>query len=214
MSQYVAILHNHRGYSKMWLGDRRHGVCSPKAQPLYPQQRAVVQYSKGSICLFTSEQLLPLRSSRVDHKFDCISRQCIIIWLLIANQQMLSEMHTSKTLDQNWNNTRSISLNILLVCRTCERSRNVTDPAIVCVIGHGRLSPLMCLRCRSASLKMFCLLKLWRWCQMLFRPRVRFSKAIYIIAKYCIDIIIIDLLWKVEHPSASPSSKLSLCSFL
>ena len=35
---------------------------------------------------------------------------------------------------------------------------------------------------------------------MLLRPRVRFSKARYIIAKYCIYIIIY-LLWKVEHLS-------------
>ena len=48
---------------------------------------------------------------------------------------------------------------------------------------------------------------------MLLRPMVRFSKAIYIITKYCI-VIIIYLLWKVEHLLAFPSFKLSLWQFL
>ena len=48
---------------------------------------------------------------------------------------------------------------------------------------------------------------------MLSRPRVRYSKARYIIAKYCIYIIIY-LLWKVEYLPASPSFRLSLRQFL
>ena len=53
-------------------------------------------------------------------------------------------------------------------------SSDVIDPDIVCVIGQGRLSrPMVCRRCRSASLRIFtpCL---WPWCQMLLRPMVRF----------------------------------------
>ena len=60
------------------------------------------------------------------------------------------------------------------------------------------------LRSWSASFKNV-LLQLWLWCQMLLRPRVRFSKVIYIIAEYCINIII-DLLWKIQHLLASPQS--------
>ena len=48
---------------------------------------------------------------------------------------------------------------------------------------------------------------------MLLRPRARFSKARYIISKYCIYIIIY-LLWRVEHLPASPSFRLSLWQFL
>ena len=40
------------------------------------------------------------------------------------------------------------------------------------------------------------------------KPRVRFSKAIYIIAKYCIDIMI-DLVLRVKRLLAFPSFKLS-----
>ena len=53
-------------------------------------------------------------------------------------------------------------------------SSDVIDPDNVCVIGQGRLSrPMVCRRCRSASLRIFspCL---WPWCQMLLRPMVRF----------------------------------------
>ena len=57
-----------------------------------------------------------------------------------------------------------------------------SDPDIVCMIGQGTLSrPIVCLRCRE-----FFSPHMWLWCQMLLRPMVRFSKAIYIIAKYCI----------------------------
>ena len=37
-----------------------------------------------------------------------------------------------------------------------------------------------------------------------FKPRVRFSKAIYIITKYCINIML-DLVSKVKHLLAFPS---------
>ena len=46
-----------------------------------------------------------------------------------------------------------------------------------------------------------------------FKPRVRFLKAIYIITKYCIDLMI-DLISRVQHLSAFPSFKLSLWWFL
>ena len=53
-------------------------------------------------------------------------------------------------------------------------SSDVIDPDNVCVIGQGRLSrPMVCRRCRSASLRIF-LPCLWPWCQMLLRPVVRF----------------------------------------
>ena len=88
-----------------------------------------------------------------------------------------------------------------------------SDPDIVCAIGQGRLfGPIVCLRCKSAALRIFSP-RMWLWCQMLLRPMVRFSKAIYIIAKYCIDIIIY-LLRTVEHLLAFPSFKLSLWQFL
>ena len=46
-----------------------------------------------------------------------------------------------------------------------------------------------------------------------FKPRARFSKAIYIIAKYCIDIMI-DLVSRAKHLLAFPSLKLSFWWFL
>ena len=85
---------------------------------------------------------------------------------------------------QHW-----INVTCLLVCRTCvERFRGVTDPYIMWVIGQGRLSrPMKCLRSRSAAFRMF-LSQLWLWRQRLLRTGDGFSKSIYIIAKYCIDI--------------------------
>ena len=46
-----------------------------------------------------------------------------------------------------------------------------------------------------------------------FKPRVRFLKAIYIITKYYIDIMI-DLISREKHLLAFPSFKLSLWWFL
>ena len=50
-----------------------------------------------------------------------------------------------------------INVTCLLVCRAYTgRSSNVSDPDSVSVIGQGRLSrPMMCLRSRSAALRMF-----------------------------------------------------------
>ena len=71
---------------------------------------------------------------------------------------------------------------------------------------------MICLRCRSADLRMF-LTTIVAIVSEAFKPRVRFSKAIYIIAKYCIDIMI-DLISRVKHLLAFPSFKLSLWCFL
>ena len=61
---------------------------------------------------------------------------------------------------------------------------------ILCVIGQGSLSrPMVCLRCRSAYLRIF-FVTIVAMVSEAFKPRVRFSKAIYIIKKYCIDIMI------------------------
>ena len=82
----------------------------------------------------------------------------------------------------------------------------------MCDWSGNTISSIVCLRCRAPSLRIFSP-HMWLWCQMLLRPIVRFSKAIYIIAKYCI-VIIVYLLWKVEHLLAFPSFKLSLWQFL
>ena len=87
------------------------------------------------------------------------------------------------------------------------------DPDSLCVIGQGSLSrPMICLRCRSAYLRMF-FITIVAMVSEAFKPRVRFSKAIYIITKYCIDIMI-DLISRVKHLLAFPSFKLSLWWFL
>ena len=93
-----------------------------------------------------------------------------------------------------------------------EISRDVSDLDIVCVIGQGRPSrPMMCRRSRSAALRMFATTIVA--IKMLLRPRVRFSKAIYMISKqiyYDIDTIF----FRVEYLPASPIFKLSLWQFL
>ena len=77
------------------------------------------------------------------------------------------------------------------------------------LIGPGSLSrPMICLRCRSAYLKII-FITIMAMVSEAFKPRVRFSKAIYIITKYCIDIMI-DLMSRVKHLLAFPSFKLSL----
>ena len=87
------------------------------------------------------------------------------------------------------------------------------DPDSLCVIGQGSPSrPMICLRCRSAYLKMF-FITIVAIVSEAFKPWVRFSKAIYIITKYCIDIMI-DLISRVKHLLAFPSFKLSLWCFL
>ena len=94
-----------------------------------------------------------------------------------------------------------------------EMSRDVTTQILCVLIGQGRLSrPMICLGCRSAYLRMF-FTTIEAMVSEAFKPRVRFSKAIYIIAKYCINIMI-DLVSRAKHLLAFPSFKLSLWWFL
>ena len=87
------------------------------------------------------------------------------------------------------------------------------DPDPQCAIGQGSLSrPMICLRCRSAYLRII-FITIVAMVSEAFKPRVEFSKAIYIITKYCIDLMI-DLISRVQHLSAFPSFKLSLWWFL
>ena len=75
-------------------------------------------------------------------------------------------------------------------CIYTEMSRDVTTLILCVLIGQGRLSrPMICLRCRSAYLRMF-VTTIEAMVAEAFKPRVRFLKAIYIIAEYCIDIMI------------------------
>ena len=98
-------------------------------------------------------------------------------------------------------------------CIYTEMSRDVTTQILCVLIGQGRLSrPMICLRCRSAYLRMF-FTTIVAMVPAAFKPRVRFSKAIYIIAKYCIDIMI-DLVSRAKDLLAFPSFKLSLWRFL
>ena len=88
-------------------------------------------------------------------------------------------------------------------------SRDVTTQILCVLIGQGRLSqPMICLGCRSAYLRMF-FAAIEAIVTEAFKARVRFSKAIYIIAKYCIDIMI-DLVLKAKYLLAFPCFKLSL----
>ena len=87
------------------------------------------------------------------------------------------------------------------------------DPNFQCLIGRGSLSrPMICLRCRSVYLRIF-FITIVAMVSEAFKPRVRFSKAISIITKYCIDSMI-DLISRVKHLLAFPSIKLSLWWFL
>ena len=85
---------------------------------------------------------------------------------------------------------------------------------ILCVlIGQRRPSrPMISLRSRSAYLQIF-FTTIGAVALEAYKPRVRFSKAIYIIAKYCIDIPI-DLVLRVKRLLAFPSFKHSLLCFL
>ena len=74
-------------------------------------------------------------------------------------------------------------------CIYTEMSRDVTTQILCVLIGQGCLSrPMICLRCRSAYLRIF--FTIVAMMSETFKPRATFSKAIYIIAKYCIDIMI------------------------
>ena len=93
-----------------------------------------------------------------------------------------------------------------------EMSRDVTTQILCVLIGQGYLSPpMICLRYRSAYLRMF-FTTIVAVVSEAFKP-ARFSKAIYIIAKYCIDIMI-DLVSRAKHLLAFPSFKLSFWWFL
>ena len=94
-----------------------------------------------------------------------------------------------------------------------EISRDVTTQMLCVLIAQGCLSrPMICLRCRSAYLRMF-FTTIVAVVSEAFKPRARFSKAIYIIAKYCFDIMI-DLVSRAKHLLAFPSFKLSFWWFL
>ena len=98
-------------------------------------------------------------------------------------------------------------------CIYTEMSRDVTTQILCVLIGQGTLSrPMICLRCRSAYLRKF-FTTIVDMVSEAFKPRVKFSKAIYIIAKYCIDIMI-DLVSRAKYLLAFPSFKLSLWWFL
>ena len=87
---------------------------------------------------------------------------------------------------QHW-----INVTCLLACRPYTgMSSDVTDQDSVCVIGRGRLSrPIMCRRSSSAALRMF-FTTIVAMASEAFKPRVTFSKTIYINEKYCINIMI------------------------
>ena len=104
----------------------------------------------------------------------------------------------------------------MLTCIPCiytEISRDVTTQILCVLIGQGRLSrPMICLECRSAYLRMF-FTTIEAMVSEAFKPRFGFSKAIYIIAKYCIDIMI-DLVSRAKHLLAFPSFNPPLWWFL
>ena len=89
-------------------------------------------------------------------------------------------------------------------CIYNEMSRDLTTQILCVLIGQGGLfRPMICLRCRSAYLRMF-FTGIVAMMSEAFKPRARFSKAIYIIAKYCSDILI-DLVSRAKHLLAFPS---------
>ena len=98
-------------------------------------------------------------------------------------------------------------------CIYTEMSRDVMTQILCVLIGQGCLScPMICLGCRSAYLRKF-FTTIVAMESEAFKPRARFSKAIYIIAKYCIDIII-ALVSRAKHLLAFPCFKLSFWWFL
>ena len=81
----------------------------------------------------------------------------VIMCSPIANQKMLSEIDSIETLAQLSNNTGSMSLVYWYAVHILKGpAMSVTRIVCVCVISQGRLSrPMMCLRSRSAALRMF-----------------------------------------------------------
>ena len=68
-------------------------------------------------------------------------------------------------------------------CIYTEMSRNVTTQILCVLIGQGCLSrPMICLRCGLAYLRMF-FTTIVAMLSEAFKPRARFSKAIYINCK-------------------------------
>ena len=109
--------------------------------------------------------------------------------------------------------TGAVGVNQPLCCHlvtATQQTRDVCDdPDSGCLIGQESLSrPMICLRSRSAYLRMF-FTTIVGMVSEAFKPRIRFSKEIYIIAKYCIDIMI-DLVSRVKHLLAFPNFKLFL----
>ena len=91
-------------------------------------------------------------------------------------------------------------------CIHTEMSRDVTTQITCVLIGQRSLSrPMICLRVFFITIVAMV--------SEAFKPGVRFSKAIYIIARHCIDIMI-DLVSRAKHLLAFPSFKLSLWWFL
>ena len=118
-----------------------------------------------------------------------------------------------RTIPKRWPSIDQCHMFTGIPCIYTEMSRDVTTQILCVLIGQGSLSrPMICLRCRSAYLRMF-FTTIVVMVSEAFKPRVRFSKAIYIIAKDCIDIMM-DLVSRAKHLLAFPSFKLSLWWFL
>ena len=128
-----------------------------------------------------------------------------------------ADVTVNRTIPRRWpsieKNTDQCHMFTGIPCIYTEMSRDVTTQILCVLIGQGRLSrPMICLGCRSAYLRMF-FTTIEAMVSEAFKTRARLSKAIYIIAKYCIDIMI-DLGSRAKHLLAFPSFKLSLWWFL
>ena len=130
-----------------------------------------------------------------------------------SQYQMLSEMghhrDVGPALKQHWLKVQVYWYDVSIL-----EGPAISVTQILCVlIGQRRPSrSMISLRSRSAYLRMF-FTTIGAVASEAYKPRVRFSKKIYIIAKNCIDIMI-NLVARVKRLLAFPSSKLSLWCFL
>ena len=222
------ILHNHR-----WIGLQRDTVCiGLLTTDLHMQISGV----------YASEWVSPSVGVRYPLCKICKSSMCSLVkwadtafWLCTAVvRELLYNMYNeatryhvvaegqsadviiNRTIPRRWPSIETTQINVtcLLVYRAyILKCPEMWQPRFCVLIGQGCLSrPMICLRCRSAYLRMF-FTTIVAMMSEAYKPRARFSKAIYIIAKYFIDIMI-DLVSRAKHLLAFPSFKLSLWWFL
>ena len=105
----------------------------------------------------------------------------------VVAESQSADVIVYRTIPKRWPSIDQCHMFTGIPCIYTEMSRDVKTQILCVLISQGSLSrPMICLRCRSAYLRMF-FTTIVVMVSEAFEPRVGFSKAIYIIA---IDIMI------------------------